>query len=90
MDCNHPGRVNDWSANLHPKKWVQVPAPMSHHDHNKTPFNGQLFWFKFSYSCTEKFNASLLISGRRKNIHTRTKSRSDSSSEVEDLKGLKL
>lgn len=26
--CNglvsHPGRVNDWSANLHPQKWVQV------------------------------------------------------------------
>lgn len=63
--------------------------PMSYHDHNKTPFNG-LFLSKFSYGLTEKFSALLLISGRRKNVHTRTKSRSDSSSEAEDLKGLKL
>lgn len=63
--------------------------PMSHHEHNKTPFN-DLFLYKFSYGLTEKFSALLLISGRRKNVHTRTKSRSDSSSEAEDLKGLKL
>lgn len=42
---------NEFSVNLNPQKWVQVPMPMSHHDHNKTPFNG-LFLSKFSYGMT--------------------------------------